>query len=93
MIYNESLLFSPDTPLPDHALHGFAYDGVDMICGSTGYSKFKARRGRLVKPGQDGSYIVVNRNGAKPSLALILAAIPPCFYIKAAGIGQCPIPF
>lgn len=36
-----------------------------MVCGSTGYSKFKARRGRLVKPGQDGSYIVVNRNGAK----------------------------
>jgi len=65
VICNESLLFSPDAPLPNHALHGFAYDGVDMICGSLGYSKFKARRGRLVKPGQDGSYIVVNRIGNK----------------------------
>jgi len=34
-----------------------------MICGDAGYAKFKSRRNKRIKPGQDGSYVVVNRQG------------------------------
>lgn len=49
--------------MPEQLLHGFAYDGVDLICGNGGYSQFRTRRNRLISPGQDGSYIVVNKIG------------------------------
>lgn len=75
----------PEVPLPDHALHGFAYVGVDMICGDIGYSKFRARRGKLISPGLDGSYIVVNRKGNQTFIGTDFSGYSTLFLYQTGG--------
>ena len=57
------IIFSSAEPTPEHALVGHAFDGVDLILGDAGYRKFRAATGRVIAPGGDGSYMVLNRQG------------------------------
>jgi len=62
---DELIIFSSLDKLPSNFLKGFAFDGVDLICGDDGYKKFRARTNRLIHPGGDGAYLTINKTHEK----------------------------
>jgi len=53
-------LVSSYDPVERHHLHGFCFQGEDLIVDDAGYQRYVAARHLHIGPGQDGSYIVVH---------------------------------
>lgn len=77
-----SPVFSSELELPDHYLQGFAFYGPDLVLGDEGYGKFRENRKRLINPGEDGSFFVVNRNGRTHTIGSDFGAYTPIYYFK-----------
>jgi hypothetical protein len=53
-------LISSFDSMPKHYLHGSCFQDEDLILGDAGYGKYRNMRKTEIRPGQDGSYTVVN---------------------------------
>lgn len=56
-----TVFFSSDSPPTSAGLFGHAFSGSDLILGQEGYEQFLKASNRKLEPGEDGSYIVINK--------------------------------
>lgn len=61
-------LFSSENENPDHFFQGYCFIGSDYIYGEHGASSYRDKTGNPIPPGQDGCYVVAERERERESI-------------------------
>ncbi|EIM29162.1 hypothetical protein [Microvirga lotononidis] len=61
-------LISSFDEMPKHSLYGHCFQDEDLIIGDVGYDQYRITRKAEIRPGQDGSYIVVNSSDRETTI-------------------------